>query len=166
MLPQMSRRNYDGAPKTGKAKTRLSGRTEKTESVKGRNGRKSAKRKRRRKRSVKRNARRSGRENVRGRETGNGNGNGTAKKKEEGSEATRTAATPVGLQTGRGADLVTAGGPEAETRTERGSAGAAGTTDHYSPTAGAFRSKVTRSSLCNERTTGNLLVVSCLTLLL
>lgn len=132
------RRNYDGALKTDKAKTRLSGRTEKTESVKGRNGRKSARRRKRRKRSAKRNARRSARGNARGRETGNG----TEKKKGGGTEATQTAATPVELQTGRGADLVIAEDPEAETRTERGSAGAAGTADYYSHAAGAFRSKV------------------------
>lgn len=135
------RRNYDGAPKTDKAKTRLSGRTEKTESAKGRNGRKSVKRRkrRRRKRSGKRSARRSARGNARGRETGNG----TGKKKGGGAEVTQTAATPVELQTGRGADLVIAGDPEAETRTERGSAGAAGTADYCFHIAGAFRSEVT-----------------------
>lgn len=135
----MFRRNYDDAPKTDKAKTRLSGRTEKTASGKGRNGRRSAKRRKRRKRSGKRNARRSVRGNARGRETGNG----TEKKKGGHAEATQTAATPVGLQTGRGADPVIVGDPEAETRTERGSADAAGTDDSYFHTAGVLRSKVT-----------------------
>lgn len=98
------------------------GRTEKTGSVNGRSGRKSAKRRRRRKRSGKKNGRRSASGNARERETGNG----TEKRNAGGAEATQTAATPVGPRTGKGADLVIAGDPEAETKTERGNAGAAG----------------------------------------
>lgn len=116
------RRSCDGARKTDKEKTQLFGRTKKTGSVNGRNGRKSAKRRRRKKRSGKKNARRSARGNARGRETGNG----SEKKSGGAAEATQTAATPVGPRTGKGADLVTVGDPEAETKTERGNAGAAG----------------------------------------
>lgn len=119
------RKNYDGAQRTDKSKTQLSGKIEKTGSASGRNGRKNGKRRRRRKRSGKKNERRSGRGSARGRETGNE----TEKRRGGGAEATQTAATPVGLQTGRGADLVIAGDPGAETRTERGNAGAAGTAD-------------------------------------
>lgn len=118
----MFRRNYDGARKTDKEKTRLFGRTGKTGSANGKSGRKSAKRRRRRKRSGKRNARRSASGNARESETGNG----TGKRNAGGAGATRTAATPVGPRTGKGADLAIVGDPEAETRTERGSAGAAG----------------------------------------
>lgn len=121
-LPLVFRRNYGGARKTDKAKTQLFGRIEKTGSVKGRNERKSAKRRKRRKRSGKKNARRSARGNVRGR----GTGNGTEKKNAGAAEATQTAATPVGLRTGRGADLVIAEDQEAETKTERGNADTAG----------------------------------------
>lgn len=116
------RRNFGGARKTDKGKTQLFGRTEKTGSVSGRSGRKSAKRRRRRKRSGKKNARRSASGNASERETGNG----TEKRNAGGAEATQTAATPVGPRTGKGADLVIVGDPEAETKTERGSAGAAG----------------------------------------
>lgn len=121
-MPLVFRRNYDGARKTDKEKTQLFGRTEKTGSASGRSGRKSAKRRRRRKRSGRKNARRSASGSARERETGNG----TEKRNAGGAEATQTAATPVGPRTGKGADLVIVGDPEAETKTERGSAGAAG----------------------------------------
>lgn len=93
-------------------------------SVKGRKERKGVKRRKRKKRSGKGNARRSVRESgsVRERETESG----TEIKIGGQAEATQTAAIPVEHPTGSRADPVIAGGPGAETRTERGNADGAG----------------------------------------
>lgn len=120
------RRNYDVAQKTPRVKTQHSGRTKKTVSERGRKERKSAKRRKRRRRSVRKSERRrgNGRESERGKETENGTeiGRGT----EEHVAVTPIAATPVEHQTGNGVDPGIAGGPGAETRTERENANAAG----------------------------------------
>lgn len=131
------RRNYGAAQKTLKVKTQLSRGTEKTVSEKERNGRKSAKRRKRRRRSGRRSAKRRGNEKESGSARGSETENGTETEKEtetgigtgEHGAATPTAATPVGRRTGKGADPVIAGGPGAETRTERGNANAAGMVD-------------------------------------
>lgn len=90
--------------------------------MRGRKGRKSARRKKKRRRSGKK--RRSERRSV----TARGTENVTEKGREiEGhDEATQTAVTQVVHQTGKGADLATVGGPGAETRTGRGTGSAAG----------------------------------------
>lgn len=108
-------------------KPQLSKGTEKTASVSGRKGRKSAKRRKRRRRSEKRNVRRRG--NVRGSERRRETENGTEIETGGHAEATPTAAIPVEHQTGNGAGPVIAGGPGAETRTEKGNANAAGMAD-------------------------------------
>lgn len=128
------RRNYVAAQRTLKVKTQHLKGTEKTASARGRKGRKNAKKRKRRRRSVRKNGRRRGnaRESgsVRGRETENGTEIETRRGTGTGTgghgEATRTAATPVEHQTGKGAGPVIGGGPGAETRRESGSANAAG----------------------------------------
>lgn len=116
------RKNYGAALRTRRVKTQPSHGTERSASVRGRRGRKSAKRRRRKRRNVKR------RENAKGRRSGSVRGSET----ESGSEiargtggrdeATPTAATPAEHQRRNGAGPAIAGGPGAETGTENGSA--------------------------------------------
>lgn len=116
------RKNSDVALRTLKARALLSNGTEKSESVSGRSGRRSAKRRKRRRRSGKR--RRNGRKRENGRkrgsETENGSESGTVR--DGRGEATPTVATPAERRRRGGADPATAGGLEAGNGTGNGSA--------------------------------------------
>lgn len=75
----------------------------------------------------------NGRESERGRETENGTEIEIGRGTEEHVAVIPTAATPVEHQTGKGADPGIAGGPGAETRTERENANAAGMAGFIEP---------------------------------
>lgn len=120
------RRNCGVALRNLRGKIRPSSGTEKTVSVRGRSGRRSARKRKRRRRKEKKRRNGSGRESgsVRRKGTGRGRGSETARGIGDPAGATRTAATPAARRIGNGADRVIAGDQGAEIRT--GNASVAG----------------------------------------
>jgi len=125
------RRNSVVAQKSPLMRAQRLRRTEKTASVNGRKGRKSAKRRKKRRKNARRSVkrRRNERKSANGRKTENGTEIETRRGTAGCAGATLTAATPVEHQTGKGADPEIAGAPGAETRRGRGNASAAGMGD-------------------------------------